>query len=733
MSAFRFTTLVLALSAGAMAVSAQTTGVVSGAVVLRSTGQPLHDADVLVPRLGRKAKTDPLGKFEFRDLPPGSYDILAHMHGLSDSRQRVEVTGGGTAEAKFELDLSAVREQITVSASGRAETTLETFVSATSQSQIDLAAKSGSTSLGDLLDDQPGISKRSFGPGTTRPVVRGFDGDRVLVLEDGVRTGTLSSQSGDHGEPIDPNQVERLEVVRGPATLLYGSNAIGGVINAVSPEHELHEKPHAGWSGSVSATAGSNNGQAGTGAALRYGAGNWTVFGGGSGMRSGDYHTALGEVPNSASYLTNGRIGVGRFSERGSFALSYSRQDGRYGVPFAYQIQNGGAAGAGPETDLAFRRNQARFTGSVRGLGAWFEQFTVKLGYTDWNHKELEDNEVGTQFFNKQFVYRGEIEQKRKGPLSGSFGFQGMRRDFKSEGEEALSPPVGQNSIAVFGLEQLDFEKIRFQFGARMEHNSYDPERLKARSFNGVSASAGVNVPLWKGGAFVTNFTHSYRAPALEELYYNGPHVGNVSFEVGSDALRAERSNGVDVSLRQQSQRFRGEVNFFYYRMADFVYLAPTGQVRDGLQEALYSQAASRFVGSEAKASVGMSDNVWVNLSFDQVSAQLVAGGRALPRIPPVRGRVGLDLRHKGWSVRPELQIANHQTRVFTNERPTAGYVVPNLAASYTVARQHALHVFTVNVFNIGDRIYRNHLSFIREFAPEMGRGVRFGYNLSFY
>jgi iron complex outermembrane receptor protein len=196
-------------------------------------------------------------------LRPGIYQVIVHMHSLSDQGKSVEVTAGGVAEVSFTLELSPIREQITVTASGREQSALETFQSVVSVGSLDMAAKSSSTSLGDLLDDQPGIAKRSFGPGTTRPVVRGFDGDRVLVLEDGIRTGSLSSQSGDHGEPIDGNSIERVEVVRGPASLLYGASAIGGVVNAISRHHEIHEHPHEGLRGHVSATGGSANGQGG--------------------------------------------------------------------------------------------------------------------------------------------------------------------------------------------------------------------------------------------------------------------------------------------------------------------------------------------------------------------------------------------------------------------------------------------------------------------------------------
>jgi iron complex outermembrane receptor protein len=705
------------------------TGSIRGQVTLKATGVPLHHADILVSRLGRKAETDDQGVYTVDNVPPGTYQVIAHMHSLGDVRRTVEVRSGEAAEANFALELSPVHEQITVTASGREETALETFQSVVSVNSIDMAAKASSTSLGDLLEDQAGIAKRSFGPGTTRPVIRGFDGDRVLVLEDGVRTGSLSSQSGDHGEPIDGNTVERIEVVRGPASLLYGANAIGGVVNAISRNHEIHERPHEGLQGHVSGTGGTANGQGGGSGYFEYGHKNWLLWGGGGAMRTGNYSTPIGKVANSGGDLTNARAGIGHYSDKASFSLGYSLQEGSYGVPFASAFEEDG----GEDIGIAFRRHQTRFTGAVRNLGSGIEQFTAKLSYTDWTHRELEGGDVGTRFFNRQFVYRGEFEQRKKGPWTGTFGFWGLRRDYKALGEEALSPPVDQKAIAAFALEQLDYEKVKFQFGLRAEHNSFDPTGLPSRSFNAFSGAAGINVPLWRNGAFVVNYTHTTRTPGLEELYNHGPHVGNVTFEIGDSDLSAERGNGIDISLRQQNRRLRGEFNFFYYRMSKFIFLQPTGDEEEGLPVGEYRQADARFAGTEAKLDVGMRENLWLNLGFDSVDAQRTANGEPLPRIPPIRGRIGLDYQFKGLSVRPELVLTNSQTAVAESETTTAGYVTGNLGASYTLARQHALHVFSVNFFNVGDTLYRNHLSFIKQFAPEMGRGVRFGYNLHFF
>lgn len=247
---------------------------------------------------------------------------------------------------------------------------------------------------------------------------------------------------------------------------------------------------------------------------------------------------------------------------------------------------------------------------------------------------------------------------------------------------------------------------------------------------SGPEAAVGISQRLWHDAARVVNYSHSYRAPALEELYNHGPHPGNLAFEVGNPDLSAERNDGLDISLRRQSSRIHGELSVFYYHVADF---APTGNIEDGLREAEYLQENSRFIGGEARVDVGPHPNFWIDLAADTVNARLTGSETFLPRIPPLRGRIGFDGRYKGLSIRPEFVMAYAQNKVFPTETPTAGYAVVSLGGSYTIARQHDVQVFSVNMFNAGDRLYRNHLSFIKEFAPEIGRGVRLGYTVQFF
>jgi len=351
---------------GSFPATAQSTGTVRGTVTLESNGGPMHNARVLLSPLGRSVETGQDGVYELSNVPPGTYNVLVSLEGLSDERKRVEVGAGATATADFTLRLAAVRERVTVTASGREEATLDTISTTDTKDSLELTIKSA-PSLGEVLENEPGIAKRSFGPGTTRPVVRGFDGDRVLILEDGMRTGTLSYQSGDHGEPIDANNLERVEVIRGPATLLYGSNSIGGVVNAISRHGLLHEHAHTGMKGYITGNGGTTNDMGGGSAGLEYGTAKWQFWLGGGGQRTGTYNTPAGEVPNSHTRSEHASGGLGRFGEKGFFSLNYNFSDARYGIPFDQEEED-------PEVvDLVMRRHAARFNGGVKNVGSFLD------------------------------------------------------------------------------------------------------------------------------------------------------------------------------------------------------------------------------------------------------------------------------------------------------------------------------------------------------------------------
>ncbi len=711
---------------------AQTTGTLRGKVTLADNGNPLHDVAVTIVKLKLSAGTDESGNYEFKNVPAGTWSIHAHLEGFPDTVQTVNVKAHETVTADFQMKLQGIREQVTISATGAEQSTFESFQSVVSLDSIDLAEK-GQPSLGEVLDRQPGIAKRSFGPGSSRPIVRGFDGDRVLILQDGMQLGSIGAQSGDHGEPVDVLSLESIEVVKGPAALLYGSSAIGGVVNAISG-HNLHTDPHSGARGYLTGIGGSNNSQGGTSGGIEYGAGKMLYWGNGSFQRVGDYHAPqIGRIDNSAGYSSGGSGGLGYFGENSFFSANYGYDQRRYGIPFAGLFEGDPDA----QIDLKMRRHAVGFNAGRRNLSGFLESVRLSLNYNDYNHKELEIEDgaesVGTNFNNDLFVYRGVFEQKRRGALTGSFGFWGQRREYETIGAEALAPRTNQNSIAVFGLEEINLKRVAFQFGGRLEHNRYAPVTGQSRNFTGFSGAAGMRLPLWSGGAFVVNYTRSYRAPALEELYNLGPHPGNLTFEIGDVNLKRERGDGVEFSLRHSTSKARFEANYFHYSLRDFIFLAPTGEEEDGLPVGEYKQFDARYRGTELRAEVNVAPTLWLLTGLDYVRAELTETNQSLPRIPPLRFRLGADWRWKGIGVRPEFVAVSRQRKVFAPETPTDAYALFNLDGSYTITQEHFAHVFSLNTFNLGNTLYRNHSSFIKDLAPEIGRGVRFVYTLRFF
>lgn len=707
----------------------QPSATLRGTVTLGESGKPIHNTLITILQLKRTVGSDENGKYEFQGIPPGRYDVVAHLDRVPDMVQSVDLSAGGEATLDFRIHLGGVSEEITVTATGTEQALSSSIQSVEVIGSAELAKKNP-VSLGEALDGQLGVSKRSFGPGTARPVIRGFDGDRVLVLQDGNRIGGLGFESGDHAEPIDVLNVERIEVVKGPATLLYGSNAIGGVVNSITG----HDTAHKGFNGYFTGLGGTNRGQGAASAGVEFGTEKWLLWGNGGIQTSSDYDTPIGRIPNSFSREHNFTAGFGYYPTKGFFSFNYNFDKRRYGIPYD-------PAETDPEVVfLNPRRNSVEFKGGFRENKSFLEAGTFSVQYNDYKHGEINSatGEVNTAFTNKTFVYQGVFDQRKKGRLSGRLGFWGSHRDFAASGDEALAPPTKHNAFAVFGLETMDFERASLQFGGRLETNRYKPSEAAARgvlpdrSFTGFSGAIGIRVPTWTGGSFVANYSHSYRAPSLEELYNNGPHPGNLAFEIGDPNLNREVGDGLDFGLRHSSARLRFEANGFYYHIKDFVFLAPTGSIVDDLTEAEYVQGTSRYTGMESRVDVRLHPNIWLNLGADYVNAQL-SDGTPLPRIPPLRGRAGLELRYKGFLLNPEVVIAKDQNRLFPTETRTAGYAVFGISGSYLIARQHEAHIISFNAFNLGDRLYRNHLSFIKEFAPEMGRGLRVTYTLRFF
>ena len=803
-------------------VLAQETGTVRGTVILQENGGSIGGAVVLVVGSGRFGLTDEQGGFVIDGVPPGSYEVLAQREHLTAGRQTVNVLPDQAATVDFVLGLSPVHEDVTVTASvGGTETTFETFNAVTTLDSFDVARESAAD-IGDALRHEPGIAVRSFGPGANRPIIRGFDGDRVLILEDGVRTGDLSSESGDHGVAIDPNSAERIEIVRGPATLLYGSNAVGGLVNVITPQESYRESLTEGTRAQLTVDLGSANAQAGTNASVQHARNGLHFWAGGGMRRTGDYATPVGTVENSATESSSARAGLGWSGDRLFASAGVTLNDGRYGVPFAGEFHghhgveseehhedesDGHEDEHHGETAIAldWQRRAGRVDLGLQGLGnPVIEGARLSLNVVDWNHDELEREggleRVGTRYENRVFILRADVDQQQTSLLSGRFGMWTQVRDFQAAGVEALAPRTDLATFAAFAYEELTLGRVRVQFGGRIdrdnyqvaertgghahdahdehdEHDAHDDDHemhdddahdddhemhdddhemhdddhemhddhddhghgeleappVRDRSFAGASASIGLHADLGAGNALVANLTRSHRAPAIEELYNFGPHVGTLSFDIGNPNLGAESTLGLDLSLRHRGDRVRGDLNFFVYDIDNFIFGNHSGEVADNLPVFNILQGDSRFTGFDARGSFRLAGLTWLTLGLGYVDARLTTTDEALPRIPPLRGTVELDIPYGGFTLSPQVEFAGRQADVFRGETETEGYSVVNLRASYVWPRQHTAHILSFTGYNLTNALYRNHTSFIKDRAPEMGRGLRLNYAVRFH
>jgi iron complex outermembrane receptor protein len=725
---------------------AQPAASVSGKVTL-DNGAAMGGAAVVLEELKREVRTGEDGSYRFDNVPPGNYHVSVRAEGYSTRRTEVTVTDqGATLDLVVELDLHFA-EVVSVSPSARSqfESYQPTSVLAGQDLQKQLEATIGAT-----LQSEPGVAMRSLGPGPARPVIRGLDGDRVAVLQDGQRVGDLSSQSGDHGVTLNPSSATRIEVVRGPATLLYGANAIGGLVNVITDQ--IPTTPVNAPTGELTIDAGSNAGEVGGAGDVHFGYGRLAVHVAGGARRAGDFSTPEGEVANSQSRSSVFNVGASWTGNRRYAGASYGFDDSEYGVPI---VEEG-------EIRLTPRRHAFNVRVGAEGLGGAISSYRATVGVRRYEHQELHGLEVGTLFNNDTEEAEILVSHRPLGKLSGTVGGSLFTRGFTATGEEALSPPVDQRTSALFVYEELTWPHVTFQFGGRLDLTTFEPEGgvLPERSFNEFSGSVGLLfTPAAANDNLViaASLARAARNPALEELYFFGPHPGNFAFEIGNPSLASERALGVDLSLRARSTRVRGEVTVFYNRINDFIFRNPLSDDEFEEREEEFDErfgvvdepggghehedefafiefvgADSTLYGIEAHADVNLTESLVAELTYDWVRGTLVASDQPLPRIPPFRVIPGLRYQKNALQVGGTLTLIADQDRVFGDETPTPGAGLLKLYGSYSFVGGGVTNTITARLDNATNKLYRNHLNYLKDVLPEMGRNFKLVYSVSF-
>jgi iron complex outermembrane receptor protein len=737
---------------GAVDSAAQTGVTVTGRLLNSVSGAPIGGATVQIDELRRQTISAADGTVSFENVPPGTYHVSVRSSGYSSRRTEIAVATAAVAAGDLRIDPELHFEEVVSVSADAPRSQFEAF-QPTSVLVGQELTKQLEMSLGATLENQPGVASRSFGPAPSRPVVRGLDGDRVLILQDGQRMGDVSSQSGDHGVTVNPAAAQRIEVVRGPATLLYGANAIGGLVNIIT--EDIPTRPVEGASGNVTFDLGTAAKEAAGAADVRVGNGTFALHAGGGGRRSGDVDTPGGEVENSQSRNGFGNLGVAWTGQRGYFGASYGYDDTKYGIPV---VEEG-------VLQLTPRRHSFSMRGGGQGLNGAFDAFRATLSVRRYKHDELEGDEVGTAFRNDTTELEVMGSHRAAGRLKGSIGAWVLDRAFSAEGEEALSPPVDQTGFAAFLFEEVTWPHVTFQFGGRVDRNTYSPADFEERDFTDVSGSVGL---LLRPAAADDRFTiaaslaHAARPPALEELYFFGVHHGNFALEVGNPDLKSERALGFDVSARWRGSRASGEITWFRNDIRNFIFRSlldheefeareeefvdrfggrePAGHEHEGEGgEEEEELAIVEFVGRdavlqgiEAHADFAVTSRIFVEVGADYVRGSVKNSDDALPRIPPFRFRGGVRYQYAGFQAGGEVVGVAKQDRVFGIEEPTDGYGLLKLFTSYSFNAGGAVNTITARLDNVTDELYRNHLSLIKHLVPEMGRNFKLLYNVRF-
>lgn len=715
---------------------------ITGQVRQSGSLKPVVGATVLVEGSALQSTTDRDGRFSIPAVPPGQHHLIIAAPNLMPLR--VDVTIGATPPPPLDVLLDAeVHYTEVVSVSPTARDPFESYQPTSVLAGQELAKELEST-LGATLEKQPGVSERSFGPGPSRPVIRGLDGDRVLILEDGQRVGDLSSQSGDHGVTVNPASAARIEVVRGPATLLYGANAIGGLVNVIN--ETIPTTSVKGVQGAFVTDFGSAAVDAGTAADLRLGNGTWALHLAGSARRNSDYDTPDGPVENTQSRSGAGNVAAAWTGVRGFAGASYGYDDTKYGVPV---IEEG-------QVELTPRRHVISAKAGVSGLTGPIEGIRADFAARRYQHDEVVGGQVGTRFENDTDELNLLVRHRAMGRLSGTIGGWLLNRSFSAIGEEALSPPVDQRGAAFFLYEELTWPHATFQFGGRVNHASFDPaEDLPSRTYTDISGSVGLLVRPQAAHDKLTiavSLARAARNPALEELYFFGPHPGNFAFEIGNPNLNSEKGLGFDVSLRWRSSRVTGEIGYFRNSIDDYIFRNPLTEAEfdrrfghethadedepeDGHGEFGFIEfvgADSVLQGFEGHLDFELGRGLDLEVGFDYVRGDLREIDEPLPRIPPFRLRTGLTWHKNAFQVGGEAIAVADQDRVFGAETTTAGYGNLRLFTAYSFGSGDVVHTVSARVDNATNELYQNHLSLIKDVVPEMGRNFKVIYSLKF-
>ncbi len=726
---------------------------VTGRVTDAGTGGPLVAALVRIIELHRETRTHEDGTFSLGAVPAGRHRVTVHRLGYMPVIRDVDVALG---LAPLELAMRPAPMQVaelvvtgTISERGQADAITATTVLSDARLERKLDGTLASTIAG-----TPGVAMASIGPATARPVLRGMSGDRVLILEDGQRTGDLSSSSMDHAVALDPLTAGRVEVVRGPMSLLYGSSALGGVVNLIRREVPMADVEHV--HGTLTAQAASVNAGLALGGTIEAPLGRFAVRGEGTVRRAGDLRTPVGTMGNTDLLSYGGSVGASLVEDWGYAGLSYRYYDNGYGLP-------GGFVGGHPNgVDIAMRRHAVRGEADWHRHDAHWESVKATLTFTDYLHDEIEGSgEIATRF--QQLMTTGEVVGRHGAAgafANGAAGVRAQYRDITSAGA-LRTPSTADWSVALFVVEEFGSGPLRLQVGARYDLARFVPLEEASvsvgdtlipatlRTFGAVSGSVGLLRRFENGVRIGGSVSRAYRTPDFNELYSDGPHLAAYSYDVGNPLLRRETGTGADLFVRVERPRFRAEAAAFVNRMDGYIFPRNVGELgRVGERwKFQYENEDALLRGAEGEIEWTLREHLVFEATASYVRGT-ISGDRDtipglngepdrvespdLPLMPPLHGRVGLRHETPRWSFGGGVRAAASQERLGDFEEPTAAYATADAFVGLRLLLGGRLHSITLRAENLLDAEIRDHLSRTKLILPEAGRNVSLLYRVQF-
>lgn len=578
--------------------------------------------------------------------------------------------------------------------------------------------------IGETVSKEVGVQTTSFGAGVGRPVIRGLDGPRVSVLSNGLGSGDVSTVSQDHAVAIEPFLADQIEILKGPSTLLYGSTAIGGVVN-IEDGRIPQSIPDNGISGRAE-LRGTTVADERTGMfRVDAGSGHFAFHFDGVDRDADDYKIPGETLPNGFVKTKSGAFGASYIGDRGYIGLSVSRYLDNYGNP--------AEPGDEEEGPVTLQLSQTRYDvkGELKTPLPHFDALRFSFGHVDYKHTEFEGDDVGTVFLNKSNEGRVELVQSQVGGWDGAFGVQFLDREFQAIGEEAFIPKTATKGVGVFAIQQKQFGDLKLELGARVDKQSSEPDGGDKRSFTPVSLSLGGSYRLSDQWHLSANLDRSQRAPAEEELFANGPHVATEAFEIGDPTATKETANQFELGLHFHGERLQAKFAAYTNRFKDYIYLIDTGEIEGGLAVRQWSQADANFHGFEAEARLNLAENNTgrydVRFWGDTVKASLADGGN-LPRIAPARAGIDFSWRNDNW--RTSIGAAHYfrQNDVTEFETETPGYTLVSAHISYLLdGGANTQWELFADGNNLTNQTAQLATSYIKDLAPLPGRSLAFG------